>query len=170
MARFQRILNLLFIYVLCGVLLSGYAYQYIKSENPCPLCLLQRLGMIGIASALLMNIRFGIKVQHYGLAILSAVFGRMVALRQIGLHVCPEFPTFGEPVFGFDLYVWAYLVFTCSIFSCAVLTIIYGYVKKQEYLPSWEIADKTAFWAVIIFTLGNAITTLVECGLTTCPG
>jgi len=103
-------------------------------------------------------------VQHYGLAIVSAVLGRLVALRQIGLHVCPEFPTFGEPVFGFDLYVWSFLVFTSSIFSCAVLTIINGYSKKYEYLPSWETADKVAFWAVGLITFGNAVTTFIECG------
>jgi disulfide bond formation protein DsbB len=170
MVNFQRILNILFIYVLCGVLLGAYTYQYAKSESPCPLCLLQRLGMIGVASALLLNLRFGIKAQHYGLAILSAISGRMVALRQIGLHVCPEFPTFGEPVLGFDLYVWSYMVFTCSIFSAAVLTIIYGYFRKLEYFPTWNRADKTAFWVVAVITLGNAITTLIECGLTTCPG
>lgn len=168
MVLFQRILNLLFIYVLCVVLLGAYAYQYIKGEQPCPLCLLQRLGMIGIAVALLLNLRFGIKVQHYGLAILSAILGRMVSLRQIGLHVCPEFPTFGEPIFGLDLYVWAYIVFTCSIFACAVLTIIYGYFKNQSYLPTWGFAEKIAFWAVGLITLSNTITTLMECGLSAC--
>jgi hypothetical protein len=124
--------------------------------------------MVGVASAILLNIRFGIKVQHYGLAILCAILGRMVALRQIGLHVCPEFPTFGEPVFGFDLYVWSYMVFTSSIFSSAVLIIIYGYTKKQEYPPTWKAADKGAFWAVGLITMGNALTTLIECGLSTC--
>jgi len=162
MVYFQRILNLLFIYVLCIVLLGGYAYQYIKSEDPCPLCLLQRLGMIGVATALLLNLRFGIKAQHYGLAIVSASLGRMVSLRQIGLHVCPEFPTFGEPVLGFDLYVWAYIVFTCSIFSAAVLTIIYGYYKNLTYPPSWNLADRIAFWSIVFLTVTNALATFIE--------
>lgn len=168
MVYFQKVLNIMFIFVLCAVLLGAYGYQYLKNEDPCPLCLLQRLGMIGVAAALLMNLRFGIKVQHYGLAILSATLGRLVALRQIGLHVCPEFPTFGEPVFGFDLYVWAFFVFTCSIFACAVLTIIYGYAKDYDYQPTWGRAEKAAFWTLTIIAIGNTITTFIECGLSTC--
>lgn len=168
MVFFQRVLNLMFIFVLCAVLLGSYCYQYLKHEEPCPLCLLQRLGMIGIGAALMMNLRFGIRVQHYGLAILCAILGRIVALRQIGLHVCPEFPTFGEPIFGFDLYVWAFIVFTCSIFSCAVLTIIYGYTKNQEYPSYWNKPEKIAFATLAFITFGNIVTTLLECGLSSC--
>ncbi len=166
----QRILNVLFIFVLCAVLLAAYGYQILEREEPCPLCLLQRLGMIGIAIGLLMNLRFGIKAQHYGLAILSALLGRTVSLRQIGLHVCPEFPTFGEPILGFDLYVWALIVFTCSTFACAVLLIIHGYSKHSESVPTWGFLEKLSFALVILITLGNIINTLVDCGLTSCTG
>lgn len=168
MIQFQRVLNLLFIFVVCGVLLGAYSYQFIKHEEPCPLCLLQRLAMIGIMVALLLNVRFGIKVQHYGLAILSALLGRVVSLRQISLHVCPEFPTFGEPVFGYDLYVWAYIVFTCSIFSCAVLLIIKGYTSASEYAPDWNWAAKIAFALVFLITLGNVFVSLIDCGFGGC--
>lgn len=168
MMTFQRILNALFILVLCAVLLGAYFYQFTKHEEPCPLCLLQRLGMIGIAVALLMNLRFGIRVQHYGLAILSALLGRIVSLRQIALHVCPEFPTFGEPVFGFDLYVWAFIVFSCSIFAAAVLLILFGYTKPREYQPTWGSMEKFAFGLVTLITVANIITTFMECGFTHC--
>jgi disulfide bond formation protein DsbB len=169
MVQLQRILNLLFIYVLCGVLLAGLAYQLIMKENPCPLCLLQRLGMIGVASALLLNLRYGIKVQHYGLALLVSLVGRIIALRQICLHVCPQFPTFGHPVLGFDLYVWSYIVFTCSMFACALLLIIYGYTKEQPYLPKWNKFEKSALVLLILITIENFLHTLLKCGLTACP-
>ena len=87
--------------------MSGFGYQLITHEDPCPLCLLERLGMIGIGVGALMNLRFGLRVEHLGLSLLAAFAGRLVSLRQIALHVCPEFPTFGSPVLGFDLYVWA---------------------------------------------------------------
>jgi len=170
MVKLQNFFNVLFIFVLAAVLCAAYGYQIIKQEEPCPLCLLQRLGMIGIACALLMNLRFGIKVEHYGLAILSALLGRLVSLRQIELHVCPDFPKFGEPVLGFDLYVWAFIVFTCSVFACAVLLIIYGYNKNKEYIPSWGVLEKFAFWVVTLITLGNVIVTLIDCGLSACTG
>jgi disulfide bond formation protein DsbB len=168
MVAFQRFLNLLFIYTLCAVLLGSYAYQYIRSEEPCSLCLLQRLGVIGMMAALLLNVRFGIKVQHYGLVILSALLGRMVSLRQIGLHVCPEFPTFGEPVLGFDLYVWSFIVFSASIFASAILIILYGVTKNQEFAPRFGVGSKFAFWVVFLTVISNFLTTFMECGLTPC--
>ncbi len=168
MAAFQRVLNLLFIYTLFIVLFAAYVVQYIKGESPCFLCILQRLGMIGIAAALLMNLRFGIKVQYYGLAILSALIGRIFALRQIAMHICPEFPTYGQAIFGFDLFVWAFIVFTCSIFASAVLLILYGFTRKKDFSPVWGLGEKLAFWAVALIAISNIFTTLLECGLTTC--
>jgi disulfide bond formation protein DsbB len=165
MAQFQRLANILFIYVLSGVLLGAYAYQYIKNEDPCPLCLLQRLGMIGVGAAILLNLRFGIKAEHYGLAILSAMAGRVVALRQISMHICSELPPLGETVFGFDLYVWSYIVFSCCIFSCATLLIIYGFAKEKEAPPVWGRGEKSAFLLLTLISIGSVVTTWAECGL-----
>lgn len=168
MANFQRILNLLFVYVIFFVLLAGYVYQYWLKNEPCYLCLLQRIGMIGIAAALLMNLRFGIRMQHYGLAILSTLMGRAFALRQIAMHACPQFPTFGHTIFGFDLYIWAFIVFSCSIFAEAILTIFYGYTKNKVFRPKWNGPEKSAFWAIILITASNCISTLLDCGLSSC--
>jgi hypothetical protein len=168
MATFQRILNILWLFVLCGVLLSGYGYQLIKHEEPCPLCLLQRLGMIGVSIGILLNLRFGIRPEHYGLSILSALLGRIVSLRQISLHVCPEFPTFGSPVLGYDLYVWAFIVFTCSVFAAATLLIIYGFSRHKEISPVWGFWEKLSFTLVALLTGANIITTWLDCGFSAC--
>lgn len=170
MGELQRIFNALFIYVLCGVLIGAYVYQYTMSELPCPLCLLQRLSMIGIAIGLLMNLRFGIKAEHYALVILSALVGRFISLRQIALHICPQFPVFGSPVWGYDLYVWAYIVFTCSAIAAAILLIIFGFTNHRHNKPKFGFFEITAFTLVFLITLGNFVTTLMECGLTACSG
>lgn len=165
MACFQRIMNLLFIYILIVVLFGAYLYQIIKAEAPCYLCLLQRLGMIGIAVSLLMNFRFGIKVQHYGLAILSALLGRIFSLKQISMHVCPEFPAYGEAIFGLDLFLWAYIVYTFAIFACALLAIFFGYTKTMEYSPMWGPLERIAFWAIALIIISNLATAFLQCGL-----
>ena len=137
MSAFQRFLNIFFIYVISLILLASYAYQFLLKEEPCSLCMLQRAGMIGIASSLLLNLRFGIKIQYYGLAIISALLGRVVSLRQIGFHICPDFPSFGRPIFGIDLYVWSFIIFTLSIFACAILLIFKGFSKQETYPARW---------------------------------
>jgi disulfide bond formation protein DsbB len=170
MDSFQRLINRLWILVLCLVMLGAYFYQITKSEEPCPLCLLQRLGMIGICCSLFLNLRFGIKAEHYGMALLSAILGRIVSLRQISLHVCPDFPTFGEPVFGYDLYVWAFIVFTCSVFATAISLIIFGFTSHKPVLPVWNKWDKMVFLLVAMITFANVISTFFECGLGPCVG
>ncbi len=168
MLTLQRTFNIIFILVLCFVLASAFAYQIIKHEEPCPLCYLQRLSMMGISISLLMNLRFGIKAQHYGLAIVCALLGEAESLRQILLHICPQFPVFGEPVFGFDLYMWAFIVFTLSIFSCAVLLMIKGYASQVEYLPTWSGIETATFILVCLLILGNIGSTYYDCGLSAC--
>ncbi len=170
MVFFQRICNVLFILVLCGVLAASFSYEFAKREEPCPLCFLQRLSAIAIALSLMMNLRFGIKEEHYGLAILGALFGSLVSLRQIALHVCPQFPTFGEPVFGFDLYVWALIVYGCALFACAVLMIIHGYSKHLEHSSSWGLLEKFTFWIICLMIAGNIIVSLKDCALSACTG
>ena len=168
MVTFQRFLNRIFIFTLCAILIAAFFYQVVKGEEPCSLCFLQRLGMTGIAMALLMNLRFGIQVQHYGLAILSALLGRIVALRQINLHICPEIPAFGETVLGFDLYMWSFFIFTTSLFACAILLILYGYSKHKEAPLTWNRFDQLALWLILFITIGNIINALLDCNLTSC--
>ena len=168
MAGFIRVMNNLFIYLLFIVLFGSYLYQYLHGVLPCYLCLMQKLGMLGVAVAILMHFRFGVKAQYYGLAILSALLGRAFSLRQIAMHLCPEFPTYGEGVLGLDLFVWAFIVFSCSIFACAVLTIFYGVAKKREFPPAWGFAEKLSFWAIFLMAVSHFFTTLIECGWSGC--
>lgn len=169
--KWQYRLNALFILVLGSVLCSAFGYQIVTGEAPCPLCLLQRLGMTGIATGCMMNLRFGINMSHYGLALISACFGGFTSLRQISLHVCPQFPTFGSPVLGLDLYAWALVVFGSSILAIALLLYLHGINKDhKQNTPRSSTLNSVSyvFLTLIIFT--EVITTYNLCGTTACQG
>lgn len=166
----ERSLNTIWAFVICGVLAAGYSVQFLKHELPCPLCLLQRLSMIGVAMGPLLNLRFGIYPAHYGLSILSAMFGGCVSLRQISLHICPGFPTFGEPVLGLELYTWALVVFACSIFIAAIMLFLHTTSSQHSQRIKMTIWEEITFWLVLFMTTANIITTLQECGLSACTG
>ncbi|NBW58864.1 disulfide bond formation protein B [bacterium] len=153
------------------VLIGAFGYQFIKHEDPCPLCLLQRLAMIGIMVGCVLNLRFGINTSHYGLILLSSIFGSGVSLRQIALHVCPQFDTFGEPVFGFELYTWAAIVFYCSVFAVAILLYLKGLNKDpHQGQPKICIWNQITFIFCILIVISEIITTLQICGVTACQG
>lgn len=169
MVTYERNLNALLIIILSGVLLSAYAVQFLWNEEPCPLCLLQRLGMLGVASGALMNLRFGVRPFHYGLSLISAVVGGTVALRQISLHVCPGFaPPFGLPVLGLSLYTWSFLVFVCSVLYIAFLLFLYKPGESELEPAAYTKWSKTAFSLIFFVALTNVITTWMQCGLGPC--
>ncbi|MBM3184577.1 MAG: disulfide bond formation protein B [Chlamydiae bacterium] len=167
MASLQRILNLLFVFVLSLVLIASYVYQFTASTIPCSLCLLQRLAIFAIIIGLLLNLRFGIKAEHYGLSLLGAILGRSISLRQMALHICPlESPPYpGEPVFGFDLYVWAFIIFACCIVAIAVLLILFGFTNHRPVPASSGFFEKVAITLVAFIALAGAVITFLTNGL-----
>lgn len=164
----ERNLNALLVVILSGVLLGGFCVQFLIKEDPCPLCLLQRVGMIGVAAGAFLNLQFGVRMAHYALALLSALMGAMVALRHILLHICPGSPAFGEPVLGLSLYTWSFLVFVCSML--AITSLLFLYEPRQSQQPPSTINGwcNFAMWCIMIVTLGNIIATFAQCGWGPC--
>jgi len=165
MEKFCRFLNTLMIFILVGILASAYYQQFSKHEEPCPLCLLQRLGMIGVATGAFLNLRFGIRPVFHGISLLAAIGGAAVSIRQILLHICPGSPTFGIPVFGLGLYTWAFLAFSASILGTSLLLMLYHPTFKAAKM---SLLEKSAALLLILITFSNMITTFLECGFGVC--
>lgn len=168
MQAIQKNINALIIFTICGILLGAYGVQIFLHEIPCPLCLLQRIGMMGVAASLALNIKFGIRPFHYGLALLCSLFGGTVALRQISLHVCPGFPEFGLPVLGMSLYTWSFFIFVCCVLAVAILLFLYNAREEEESALTINRFQSVAFWLIFFVTFANVITTLIQCGLGDC--
>ncbi|MFM8981776.1 MAG: disulfide bond formation protein B, partial [Spartobacteria bacterium] len=107
------------IVVLCCVLFGAFGIQFFEGELPCPLCILQRLGMMLAAtgSAFILvkwkdgELSPGDYMAGHGMIILAALGGSFVSIRQDLLHILPGDPGYGDPVMGLHLYTWALVVF-----------------------------------------------------------
>lgn len=154
-----------------GVVFGAYGFQFILLEPPCPLCLLIRLGMIGIGFGLALNVLFGPRPLHYGLALLAAMFGAMASLRQVMLHIVPGTGSYGDPAFGMHLYTWAFIVFVTITLAIAVVL----FFQDQFDEPAGPVPAAVRWMAIIVMAAGlflagaNVITTLLECGVGACP-
>lgn len=157
MNTFAKYINGMVILILSGVLLGGFYEQFYYHLEPCPLCLLQRLCMIGIACSELLNLRFGIQISHYAISYLSAVLGASVSIRQILLNIDPEKIPFGIPMFGLNLYTWAFIVFVCSIFGTTLLLFFYRPPSKERPHLSLEWISVIAFTLIFLITLVNVV-------------
>ncbi|MEX0961382.1 MAG: disulfide bond formation protein B [Simkaniaceae bacterium] len=165
MIKVARFLNSLWILILSAVLIGAYIYEITTDQHPCPLCLLQRIAMISVGFGACLNLRYGIKAIHYALSLISSSFGASVSLRQISLHVCPQFPSFGFPVFGLELFTWAFIVFGCSAIGLSFLLYIY---REEHEIPRMNFLEKAVIYILFILSLGNVITTFMDCGFSFC--
>jgi disulfide bond formation protein DsbB len=106
-----------------GVLAGAFTIQLVMGEFPCPLCMLQRYGMILStlgALFIIMQARRGTLtptryMQGLGMGAIGALAGALVSTRQILLHIKPGDPGYGEPVMGLHLYSWALITFFCVL-------------------------------------------------------
>ncbi len=157
------------IVAVCAVLLGAFGMQFLASELPCPLCILQRMGMMLCAAGpawLLCRARKGAVdardyAQCYGASILSAVLGGGIALRQICLHIAPGDPGYGEPMFGFHLYTWAFIIFVTVIAVSGVHLCFLP--RSPERMPTGWSA-RASVGLLVLVVAANAVAVLFEEG------
>lgn len=80
--------------IFCITLLAGAAYlQYVEGLEPCPMCIMQRWGLITLCILLCIAIKHnpalsGVRIYGLGIAILAGLSGA-VASRQVWLQHLP---------------------------------------------------------------------------------
>ncbi len=179
----SRLINIAALLGLIGVLAGSLHLQFGAGEQPCPLCIVQRSGMIGLAVGPIMNLLWGMKARHYALSILAAVAGGAGSTRQILLHIAdPNDPGYGPEVFGWHLYTWALVTFVIAIVGCALLIMWQAPFEAgdrgvlRDAGPMRPIVTGLVVWlslvVVIWVTIDLAViglSVIPECGLGECP-
>lgn len=156
-------LNTIGLFGISSALLVAFYYQLALFDLPCPLCLLQRVGLILIGLGFLFNVRFGIKSAHYGIAMIGCVVTGSIAARQMFLHILPGDAGYGSTFLGLHFYTWALLT---SIITVVAIAIIMPLGKDQPTteetisVPLWRKISMVLFSLVIV---ANLISTVLEC-------
>lgn len=161
-------LNVAALYLIAGVLIAAFYFEFARGELPCPLCLLQRAAFCAMGAGLIMNIRLGFSPRHYGVILLAAATGMLFAARQVLLHIVPGTGTYGSPVFGLHYYTWDVIAFGIAIVLCAFVLMFNRQFEQRRLRPlGW--VPKIAIVLMVAVTAGNAVSTLLECGFQVCP-
>lgn len=159
-----RVLNTTGLIGISAALLVAFYYQLVLFDLPCPLCLLQRVGMILIGFGFLFNVRFGIKSAHYGIALIGCVVTGAIATRQILLHILPGDAGYGSTFLGLHFYTWSLLASIIAVVAIAVMMLL------GKARPAAEEAIAVALWgkvSMVLFALvivANLMSTVLECG------
>jgi len=167
-----RMLNVVFVLAVTAILLGAFAVQFGAGELPCPLCLLQRLAMLGVGSGALLNVLYGVRPRHYGLSLAGVLFGATVAGRQVLLHIAPGDPGYGSTAMGLHLYTWSFIAFALiGCILCAMLWLDSQFATPRSARGQMHVGrPATAVLALfVLVAAANVATTLALCGLGPCP-
>jgi disulfide bond formation protein DsbB len=167
--RFATRLNALALYAISAILLVAFYYQIVLGELPCPLCLLQRVGIAALAFGPVLTLRYGPRPAHYGLVIIAALIGAGISARQILLHIAPGDPGYGSALFGYHFYTWAFVCFCLAIAASAAMLLSELPLAREPATPELGLLERVAVWLVIAITLINALSVFLECGFGWCP-
>jgi len=170
-----RVINIAALAGLLVVLSGSMDLQFGFAEAPCPLCLVQRSGMIGLAVGPILNLLWGMRPAHYAVSILAATVGGAGSVRQILLHIAdPNDPGYGPAVLGLHLYTWAFITFVIAIVGCAVMLLWSApFSARDEGVlrerSPWRTVGLIAIIWIAIDTVVMGLSVLPECGLGMCP-
>ena len=169
-----KFLNAYACLLICVVLIIAQTMQYFLNELPCPLCLFQRVGFIGIAAGFLLNCYDRPKQLYYFVSVLSALLTFSVGLRQVLLHIVPNTGVYGSTFLGLHLYTWS------VILSSMMLLLMTGLILISPQQFNEAKANKTKarkpylffqglFVLLVLLILSNTVITFGICGLGVCP-
>lgn len=115
----------------------GFGVEFYHKKQPCILCFLQRISLLGIGVALFWNLAFGVQIRHYAMALLWGLLGLFCSARHIALNACKS-PEYGVlTLFSYHLYTWAFLVFFCFLVSISALLFFAKEEKKPSIWMRW---------------------------------
>ncbi|MCE9514410.1 MAG: disulfide bond formation protein B [Mycobacterium sp.] len=142
------------------VMISAFYIQFVMGEFPCPLCMLQRYGMILAtlgALFVIMQARRGTLTtaryaQGLGMGLLGVLAGASVSLRQIALHILPGDPGYGEPFLGLHLYTWAFITFAIVMIYVGAMLMLMPRGIPQA--PAAGTTARTVSTAIIWLFIG----------------
>lgn len=166
----SHVLNSLALAGICAALLVAFYYQLILGEIPCPLCMLQRIGLMLVGFGFFLNVRFGASATHYAIIILSAMAGAGASLRQILLHIAPGDSGYGSAVLGYHMYTWGFIAFMATIIFAAIMLVVDRKRLSGQTLhgPTWLASLLGSL--LLILGLANLASDILVCGFAVCSG
>jgi disulfide bond formation protein DsbB len=171
--NFSKILSAIEVLGISTIIIVAFIYQFFLDELPCPLCLLQRLGLLAIGLGFLLNMKYGRRSSHYSVSMLASIFTAAIALRQISLHITDPVG-YGSAVFGMHMYTWSFVVSMIAIIYIAItMSFPHLYVtkdkEKNDSHPYVRFLTHTAFGIFLFLIVANVVTVFMLCGLSECP-
>ena len=166
---------LVVMFVIAGILTTAMTLQYANGELPCPLCLLERVAMLGVCFGIMLNFRSGFSYQNTGFSLLFAIVLLIIAVRQSLLDIYPRpgHEYIGSAIFGIHMPVWSIIIALSLLTAYAIKLSILGgdeHIREAD-LASFpaikKIADLLSVYVTAICVI-NLVSVVLQCGVGEC--
>lgn len=162
------ILNIISLLGITAISLAAVAIQFLFNELPCPLCLLQRAGILAIGIGYLMSLMLGCKSRYIALSTFAAIFTMFFAIRQVLLHITPNSTGYGDVILGAHMYTWVVVVgSTIVLWNCLMNLYLEDNYRKPRNNTLLSIGRITMAMFILTIAL-NVGLTFMECGFGQC--
>lgn len=173
--QLNYIFSILILAAMGFILTSAIYMELVHGENPCPLCLLQRVAYFGICFGVILNLRNGYSMRYEGLTLIVIILLLIISTRQtlIDIYPRPGHEYIGSAILGLHMPVWSIVFSILLLFAYAIRFCILGFSDslRGSHVESYP---KTAFlanicaWFIIALCGFNVLTTFLQCGFATC--
>src|SRR6185312_17557822 len=158
---------------LAGILTFAQILQFKGGEIPCPLCLLQRVAMLGVCFGLIRDLREQPSLHNAGLSMIFALLLLVISVRQTLLDIYPRpgHEYIGSAIFGIHMPMWSVLIAAALLFAFAVKFAVLGEGGKLTPLkkfPALASMAKLLSLYVIALCVVNFVSVVVQCGADAC--
>ena len=170
-----QLVDLTLLAVLLGmaaVLTIAMGFQYGAREIPCPLCLLQRVAMLGICFGTIHHLRHGYDARNIGVGLVWGLFLLLVAVRQVLINIVarPGHAYPGSEILGLHMPVWS-VVIAFSVLLTFAATLAWFRNDQPRSGPSSAVIIRigtVAGFYVIALCVINLVSAVLQCGIGAC--
>ena len=172
---FDRLIQLVMLAVVAAIVSWAMVLQYAFGEIPCPLCLLQRVAMLGCCFGLIVQLREEgpeRTERGTGIALLFALLLLVISARQVLLDIVPRpgHDYIGQPVFGLHMPVWSVLIAVALLGGVAIRLVLFGAPRAQAGARDSAFSRPARALEIYVLAISaiNFVSVVLQCGLGEC--
>ena len=166
---------LLVMLVVAGILTAAMTLQYANGELPCPLCLLERVALLGVCFGIMLNFRNAFSYQNTGFSLVFAIILLIVSVRQSLLDIYPRpgHEYIGSAIFGIHMPVWSIIIALTLLTAYAIKLAVLGgdeYLRAaaiEEFPMIRSLATILSLYVIALCVI-NLVSVVLQCGLGEC--
>lgn len=168
----DRLVLLLMLAVLAAILTMAMVLQLAFGEIPCPLCLLQRVAMLGCCFGLIQQLRAEKSQRGAGIGLVFALLLLVISARQTLLDIVPRpgHSYVGQAVFGMHMPVWSVVIAVALLLGFAIRFALFGAPRAAattEGSAMRRCARALELYVVLLCAI-NFLAVVLQCGLGEC--